>query len=416
MHINFQDSDDETMSPLDIGETFSIPDQYILSEILADSPPLHSSSTWTLLETLVHLFDWFSSHPSISKEAFSRNLQMWHSILPEGNCLPTSYRSAYMIIKPYLVPELVFHACVNDCVLFRGEYKELAECPKCKEPRFKRGSVPQRTFRYLPLGPRLARNFGTKDISYLVQSHDGEKASPETKQMMQDIHDSPKWKEAFGPNGRFQGDPRGVALSLCLDGLNPWSRNKTNYSMWPIVLGQLNLPRRIRYHFANLILVGIIPSQVQGAEPKHLDPYLEVLVDELIHLTGCKLYDAYQRAPFTLKVEVLIYILDYQGLGKVFSLTGTGSFRGCAWCLLKGEYCKHLKKVVYTGNRRFLPVEHKLRKENHSFPVCSNETRQKPSYRNFQQDKAFMQPMMVQRTKINVVEWELVLAAVVCIY
>ena len=186
--------------------------------------------------------------------------------------------------------------------------------------------------------------------------------------------------------------------------------------MWPIVLGQLNLPRRIRYHFANLILVGIIPSQVQGAEPKHLDPYLEVLVDELIHLTGCKLYDAYQRAPFTLKVEVLIYILDYQGLGKVFSLTGTGSFRGCAWCLLKGEYCKHLKKVVYTGNRRFLPVEHKLRKENHSFPVCSNETRQKPSYRNFQQDKAFMQPMMVQRTKINVVEWELVLAAVVCIY
>lgn len=84
MHINFQDSDDETMSPLDISETFSIPDQYNLPEILADSPPLHSSSTWTLLETLVHLFDWFSSHPSISKEAFSRNLQMWHSILPEG--------------------------------------------------------------------------------------------------------------------------------------------------------------------------------------------------------------------------------------------------------------------------------------------------------------------------------------------
>lgn len=88
--------------------------------------------------------------------------------------------------------------------------------------------------------------------------------------------------------------------------------------MWPVVLGQLNLPRRIRNHFENLILVGIIPSQVQGAEPKHLDPYLEVLVDELIYLTGCKLYDAYQRAPFTLKVEVVIYILDYQGLESFF--------------------------------------------------------------------------------------------------
>lgn len=91
MHIYFQDSDEETMSPSDIIETFPIPEQYNLSEILADSPPLHSSSTWTLLETLVHLFHWFSSHPSISKEAFSRNLQMWHSILPEGNCLHTSY-------------------------------------------------------------------------------------------------------------------------------------------------------------------------------------------------------------------------------------------------------------------------------------------------------------------------------------
>jgi len=66
----------------------------------------------------------------------------------------------------------------------------------------------------LPLGLRLARSFGTKDIFYLLQNHDREKACLETKQMMQDIHDSPKWKEAFGSNGRFQGDPRGVALSL----------------------------------------------------------------------------------------------------------------------------------------------------------------------------------------------------------
>lgn len=101
--------------------------------------------------------------------------------------------------------------------------------------------------------------------------------------MMFDIHDSPKWKEHFHGNGTFHGDPRGAALSLCLDGLNPWSKNKATYSMWPIVLGQLNLPRRIRYQFANLILMGIIPSQVDGGERKDLDPYLEVLVDELFH-------------------------------------------------------------------------------------------------------------------------------------
>ena len=106
---------------------------------------------------------------------------------------------------------------------------------------------------------------------------------------MSDIHDSPTWKEAFSANGAFKGDPRGVGLSLCLDGLNPWSKNKANYSMWPIVLGQSNLPRKIRFNFANLILLGIIPSQVQGKEPKQLDPFLEVLLDKIFFLCNSKI-------------------------------------------------------------------------------------------------------------------------------
>lgn len=397
MYLRFflQDSDDGIILNADIPEimaaTASGEPLHNVHEAIAESPVLHEGSTCTLFETLVQLFDWFSSHPSLSKEAFSRNLKLWHSILPKGNSLPTSYREAYQIIKPYLVPEVVFHVCPNDCIIFRGEYKNSSSCPKCNESRFKAGKVntPQRTFHYLPLGPRLARSFGTKDISYLLQSHEGECQSAETGGIMTDIHDSPKWKEAFDDNGTFHGDPRGVALSLCLDGLNPWSKNKATYSMWPIVLAQLNLPRRIRYQFANLLLVGIIPSQKEGSEPKDLDPYLEVLVDELISLCGCKIYDDYKKAPFNMKVEILIYVLDYQGLGKVFSLTGTGSYRGCAWCLLKGQYCKHLSKVVYPGNRRFLPLDHELRKDCEHFPEHSVEERSRPTYRTFQQDAFF---------------------------
>ena len=50
--------------------------------------------------------------------------------------------------------------------------------------------------------------------------------------------------------------------------------------------------------FANLFLLGIIPSQAQGKEPKHLDPFLEVLVDEILFLSNSKVYDAYRKAPF----------------------------------------------------------------------------------------------------------------------
>lgn len=47
-----------------------------LDETVANSPAIHSSLKSTLFETVVHLFDWFASHPSLSKEAFSKNLQI----------------------------------------------------------------------------------------------------------------------------------------------------------------------------------------------------------------------------------------------------------------------------------------------------------------------------------------------------
>jgi len=115
-----------------------------------------------------------------------------------------------------------------------------------KNSRFQAGNIPRRRFHYLPLGPRLVQNFGTSNISCILQSQAVERNTLENGGTMCDIKDSPVWKEAYSATGTFKGDPRGVRLSMCLDGLNPWSKNKVNYSMWPIVLGQLNLPRRIR--------------------------------------------------------------------------------------------------------------------------------------------------------------------------
>ena len=58
------------------------------------------------------------------------------------------------------------------------------------------------------------------------------------------------------------------------------------------------------------MLVGIVPSN--GAqEPYSLNPYMDILVDELLELSSCSLYDAYQDAPFDCKVAVLLYILEY---------------------------------------------------------------------------------------------------------
>lgn len=42
--------------------------------------------------------------------------------------------------------------------------------------------------------------------------------------------------------------------------MNPFNKNKTLYSMWPITVAMLNLPRQIHYLFGRLLMVGIIPG------------------------------------------------------------------------------------------------------------------------------------------------------------
>ncbi len=357
---------------------------------MKQSPPLYPGAKISVVESLMHMFDWFTSHPSLSKQAFSENLHYLHNyVLPQENLLPSSYQEAFVCIKPFLIPEIVYHVCPNDCIIFRKEYKNAKSCPKCNEERFKYNShVPKRTFIYLPLCPRVIRSYGTASIAEALQIHGKNLADSETEQVpvVRDIHDSPMWNRAYSQEGTFQGDSRGLSFSLCLDGLNPWSKNKTNYSMWPIVLGQLNLPRNIRNLLSNLILVGIIPAQAGGKEAFNLEPYLEILVDELLCLTDMKIFDAYRKESFQVKVKILLHVLDYQGIGKIFHMTGTGSYRGCAWCQMKGTYCSHLKKIIYLGNRRYLERDSEMRNDTFNFPEKATELRAEPPARKFNED------------------------------
>ena len=141
-----------------------------------------------------------------------------------------------------------------------------------------------------------------------------------------DLHDSPVWRSEYSNTGGiFKGDPHEIALGLCTDGVNPFSHLRCTYSMWPIVLSLLNLPRDVRHKFENMLLVGIIPNNGR----KEAQPYLEVLVDEIFHLQDAQLYDTYKQAKFSLKDSILLYILDYPGVGKVFHVHGAGSYKGC---------------------------------------------------------------------------------------
>ena len=116
--------------------------------------PLYEGSSKTVLETLGGYFYWFSSHPSISKNALSSLLYHEHyNVLPEGNNLPSSYVQAYDFIKPNLLPTECYHACPNDCILFRKtdrfDYSALKNCPKCNGDRYTSNGKPVRRFFFI---------------------------------------------------------------------------------------------------------------------------------------------------------------------------------------------------------------------------------------------------------------------------
>ena len=64
------------------------------------------------------------------------------------------------------------HACLNDCILYKGEYKNMETCPTCNESRWKavgnmngkKRPILAKVLWYFPLIPRFQRMYDTKQI------------------------------------------------------------------------------------------------------------------------------------------------------------------------------------------------------------------------------------------------------------
>lgn len=211
------------------------------------SGPLYPGATITTFQATSILTSWFSLYPGVTKSAFK---YLHKHILPVGSNLPESYRNAHKSVNSFLTPVKEYHCCVNNCVVYRnsasGMYDDLDACPKCSESRYKdsNGKIPRRRFNHLPLELRLRRLFGHKTTSQLLQQHSECRGTTPTS--VSNLHESIAWKEWFDPKGTFQGQQQGVAFGICLDGVNPYSKEHTCYSMWPIVWFPLTLPESMR--------------------------------------------------------------------------------------------------------------------------------------------------------------------------
>ena len=256
----------------------------------------------------------------------------------------------------------------NHCVLFRGlELADAEHCPKCNASRRRRCGrswVRRRVLRYFPLVPRLIRMFRSPVLAAaflyaaLHKSIDGK---------MRSVADSGIWSFIDETYPDFASDPRNLRLALSTDGINPISKKRSTYSIWPVILLNFNVAPWLTLKKKFVMLSVIIPGK-KSVVGDHFDMYIEPLLEELRMLWAASVQirdasRAFADSLHLLRVMLMFTIHDYLAYGIVAGLVTKG-YKGCVCCgpNTLSRRSKYLKKNVYDHqHRRYLPKLHDLR-------------------------------------------------------
>ncbi|XP_042419324.1 uncharacterized protein LOC122007859 [Zingiber officinale] len=337
----------------------------------AEKPLYKGCKRYTKLSAFVKLYNTKARH-GMSDALFSDLLADFGDMLPDNHNLPSSIYEAKKTLSCLALSHEKIHACSNDCILYRKQYKDCVSCPKCGLSRWKltkknieKKGVPAKVVWYFPPIPRFKRMFKSLETSRNLTWH-----ADSTRVVGQLRHpvDSPSWKLVDHMWPDFGSETRNIRLTLAADGINPHSNLSSHYSCWPIMLATYNLPPDMCMKRKFIMLTMLISGPKQPGND--IDVYLEVLVDDLQLLwEGVDgVYDAYRREVFTLKPVLLWTINDFPAYGNLSGCT-THGYYACPIC---GEdtYAKHLpngKKMSFVEHRRFLPRFHPYRRQIKEF-------------------------------------------------
>jgi hypothetical protein len=345
------------------------------------------------LGTTLEMLKWKATN-GVTDKGFGELLKIVKNMLPEGNELPSTTYEAKKMVCPLGLDVQKIHACLNDCILYRGEYENLEACPVCSALRYKirrddpgdvdgepvKKRVPAKLVWYFPIIPRLKRFFKNKDNAKLIRWH---KEDRKEDHMIRHPADGSQWRNLNREYPQFDNDPRNIRFALSADGMNPYGEFGSAHSTWPVTLCMFNLPPWLCLKRKFIMM----PVLIEGPkEPGNdIDVFLQPLMDDLLLLwkeEGVHVWDEYKQESFNLRALLFVCINDWPALAKLSGQSNMG-YMACTHCYDETDsiYLKHCKKCVYMGHRRFLPTDHPLRTEGKHFKG-EPETRRKPLFRN----------------------------------
>ena len=87
----------------------------------------------------------------------------------------STYKEAPQLLAHLGIEYNQIHACENDYILYRVNYKNHQEVPICKHKRYRidiqSATVPNKVLRHMPIIPRLQRMFRCKLLAQLMDWH-----------------------------------------------------------------------------------------------------------------------------------------------------------------------------------------------------------------------------------------------------
>ena len=294
------------------------------------------------LGSTLELLQW-KARNGVSDKGFEQLLQIFKKMLPRKNELPSSTYEAKKIVCPLGLEVQKIHACINDCILYRGEkYENLNACPICGALRYKirredpgdveceaspRKRVPAKVMWYAPIIPRLKRLFRNKENAKLLRWHKEDRKEDE---MLRHPADGSQWRKIDSEFRDFAADARNLRFGLSTDGLNPFGEQSSSHSTWPVTLCIYNLPPWLCMKKKYIMM----PVLIQGPKQpgNDIDVYLSPLVDELLQLwsdEGVRVWDEYKQEEFNLRALLFVTINDWPALSNIF------------WTIKQGIQCMH---------------------------------------------------------------------------
>ena len=343
-----------------------------------EMPLYDGCSKYTKLSALVKLWNMKASG-GWTNSSFTALLEFLREVLPVDNKIPASMYEAKKTLSTLGMEYEKIHACPNDCALYRNAYEDLDECPICKESRWKKGKnptncskgVPAKVLWYIPPAPRLRRLFRNAEHAKNLTWHHDKRVEDG---MLRHPADAPQWKTFDADHPEFCAEPRNLRLGLSADGMNPHGNMSSRHSTWPVILVNYNLPPKLSMKRKFLMLTLLISGPQQPGND--IDVYLAPLIDDLKSLweKGIEVRDAYRQETFTLRAMLMWTINDFPAYGNLSGYSVKSSI-GCPVCMKETSSIrlKNGKKTVYLGHRRFLPQNHRYRKQKKAFDGNTEE-------------------------------------------